>query len=315
MRTISFAVREGDVTGFLGPNGSGKTTTLRALLGLVAPTSGAALVFGHAYRDLDHPARRVGAVLDSASHPGRSARDHLRALALPLRVGRRRVDEVLSTVGLDAAADRPTGGFSLGMRGRLALAAALLGDPALLILDEPTGGLDPQGIRWLRGFLRSWAAEGRTALLSSHVLAEVGQTVDHIVIISRGRVVLDAPADRLGGGHVEVRTADAARLAGLLAEQGLVPTIVGRDGLRLPAGTAERVGRVAARHGIALVELHTHGQDLEEIYFALTNPGAAGPDGPDGLDGPDGPAGPDGPDGRPGPGGPAGRAGPPQGAR
>ncbi|WP_438803197.1 ATP-binding cassette domain-containing protein [Frankia gtarii] len=266
------------MTGFLGPNGSGKTTTLRALLGLVTPSSGAALVFGRGYRELDHPAHQVGAVLETGSHPGRSARDHLRALALPLGVGRRRVDEVLATVGLAAAGDRLTGGFSLGMRGRLTLAAALLGDPALLVLDEPTGGLDPEGIQWLRAFLRSWAAQGRTALLSSHVLAEVAQTVDHVVIISGGRVVLDAPADRLGCGHVEVRTPAAARLAGLLAAQGLVPTGAGHDGLRLPAGTAEQVGQVAAQHGIALVELHTHGPDLEEVYFALTRPHVGAPD-------------------------------------
>ncbi|THJ50195.1 ATP-binding cassette domain-containing protein [Candidatus Frankia alpina] len=267
VREISFAVREGEITGFLGPNGSGKTTTL---LGLVTPSSGAALVFGRGYRDLDHPAHQVGAVLETGSHPGRSARDHLRALALPLGVGRRQVDEVLATVGLGAAGDRLTGGFSLGMRGRLALAAALL--------DEPTGGLDPEGIQWLRAFLRSWAAQGRTALLSSHVLAEVAQTVDHVVIISGGRVVLDAPADRLGCGHVEVRTPAAARLAGLLAAQGLVSTGAGHDGLRLPAGTAEQVGQVAARHRIALVELHTHGPDLEEVYFALTRPHAGAPD-------------------------------------
>jgi ABC-2 type transport system ATP-binding protein len=267
-------VREGAITGFLGPNGSGKTTTLRALLGLVTPSSGSALVFGRPYRDLDHPARRVGAVLGTASHPGRTARDHLRVLAMPLRVGRRRVEEVLAAVGLDAAADRPTGGFSLGMRGRLALATALIGDPELLVLDEPNGGLDPEGIRWLRSFLRSWAAQGRTALLSSHVLAEVAQTVDNIVIISQGRVVLDAAAGELGQGHgrVEVRTPEATRLAALLADEGLAPRRSGEGRLALPGGTAERVGQVAARNGIALVELHTHGPDLEEVFFSLTRP-------------------------------------------
>ncbi|MCL9798218.1 ABC transporter ATP-binding protein, partial [Frankia sp. AgKG'84/4] len=225
VRNASFSVQAGMITGFLGPNGSGKTTTLRALLGLVRPTSGQAHVFGRRYRDLDHPARRVGAALGNASHPGRTARDHLLALAMPLRAGRRRVEEVLAAVGLDAAGDRATGGFSLGMRGRLALATALLGDPELLVLDEPNGGLDPEGIRWLRSFLRGWAAQGRTALLSSHVLAEVAQTVDHVVIIDQGRVVLDAPAAELAAAHgwVEVRSRDAARLATLLAAEGLAP--------------------------------------------------------------------------------------------
>ncbi|SNQ52168.1 putative ABC transporter ATP-binding protein [Frankia canadensis] len=273
---MTFTVSQGTVTGFLGPNGSGKTTTLRALLGLVAPNSGEALLFGRPYRELDHPARRVGAVLGNASHPGRTARDHLRACGIPLGVNRRRVEDVLATVGLEAAAERPTGGFSLGMRGRLALATALLGDPELLVLDEPNGGLDPEGIGWLRSFLRDWAARGRTALLSSHVLAEVAQTVDNVVIISEGRVVLDADVRELGHqhgrGHVEVHTPEAARLATLLAAEGLAVTAAGGDGLTLPAGTAARVGQVAARHGIALVELHTHGPDLEEVYFSLTRP-------------------------------------------
>ena len=284
---MSFTVREGTITGLLGPNGSGKTTTLRALLGLVSPSSGEALVFGRAYRELDHPARRVGAVLGNASHSGRTARDHLRALSMPIGVGRRRVDEVLATVGLEAAADRPTGGFSLGMRGRLALASALLGDPDLLVLDEPNGGLDPEGIEWLRSFLRDWAARGRTAVLSSHVLAEVAQTVDTVVIISEGRVVLDADVRDLGdqhaSGHVEVRTPEAARLAALLTAEGLAPqpaTAIGTttggagavDGLTLAPGTAALVGQIAARHGIPLVELHTHGPNLEEVYFSLTRP-------------------------------------------
>ncbi|MCK9894357.1 ATP-binding cassette domain-containing protein [Frankia sp. AgB32] len=274
VRDASFRVHAGTITGFLGPNGSGKTTTLRALLGLVRPTSGQAHVFGRRYRDLDHPARRVGAALGNASHPGRTARDHLLALARPLGVGRNRVEDVLATVGLDAAGDRVTGGFSLGMRGRLALATALLGDPELLVLDEPNSGLDPEGIHWLRSFLRGWAAQGRTALLSSHVLAEVAQTVDHVVIINQGRVVLDAPAAELGAAHgwVEVRSHDAARLAPLLAAEGLAPRRRGADGLALPGGAAELVGQVAARHGIALLELHTHSPDLEEVFFARTRP-------------------------------------------
>jgi ABC-2 type transport system ATP-binding protein len=287
---VSFSARRGAVTGFLGPNGSGKTTTLRILLGLVTPTSGQALVDGRAYRELADPARLVGTVLEPAAYPARSATDHLRALAMPLRAGRRRVTEVLALVGLDDAAERATGSFSLGMRQRLALAGALLGDPELLVLDEPANGLDPEGIRWLRDFLHSWAAQGRTALLSSHVLAEVTQTVDHVVIIDRGRVALDAPMPEIGQGSVTVRTPYAGMLADLLADHirathdgpGEPPVLVRRTGpdeLRLPPGWAELVGRLAAEHRIPLVELHTTGPDLEGVFFALTGGGQEGADG------------------------------------
>ena len=281
MRDVSFTVRPGTVTGFLGPNGSGKTTTLRILLGLVTPTAGSALIYGRPYRELAAPARVIGAALEAAAHPARSARDHLRALTISLGLGRRQarrtVDEVLGLVDLADAADRPVGTFSLGMRGRLALAGALLGDPEVLVLDEPTNGLDPEGIRWLREFLRSWAARGRAALLSSHVLAEVTQTVDDVVIIDRGRVVLQAPADQIGRGSVQVRTPEADRLAALLAAD--VPELArtGPDELRLPHGLAEHVGRVAARHGIPLVELHTAGPDLERVFFELTGSEPARP--------------------------------------
>lgn len=283
---VSFTVRRGCVTGFLGPNGSGKTTTLRILLGLISPTSGRALVDGVEYRRLADPARVVGAVLDPAAYPARTGHDHLRALALPLGVGRRRVDEVLELVGLAEAGDRPCGSYSLGMKQRLALAGALLGDPELLVLDEPANGLDPEGIRWLRDFLRDWAAEGRTALLSSHVLAEVTQTVDHVVIIDRGRVALDAPISEIGQGSVTVRSPGAAMLADLLAaEPGLgdgAITWLADDELRLPHGWAERVGRLAAHYQIPLVELHTTGPDLEGVFFDLTSDPdrAALPDGP-----------------------------------
>jgi ABC-2 type transport system ATP-binding protein len=273
---VSFAVERGSVTGFLGPNGSGKTTTLRILLGLVTATAGRALIDGRRYRHRPPPARRVGAVLDPASYPTRSARDHLRTLALPMGVDRRRVDNVLEIVGLDPAADRRTGTFSLGMRQRLALAGALLGDPDLLVLDEPANGLDPEGIRWLRDFLRSWADEGRGALLSSHVLAEVTQTVDHVVIISAGRVVLDAPIAEVGRGAVTVRTRHAAYadlLGDLLAPVVAPVTRVGVDELRLPHGCAETVGRIAAEHRLPLIELHTTGPDLERAYFDLTSGG------------------------------------------
>jgi ABC-2 type transport system ATP-binding protein len=191
---VSFEVRPGRVVGLLGPNGSGKTTALRALLGLVAPTSGRALIGGRRFRDLDAPAREVGAVLEAGCfHPGRTARDHLRVLAVEARLSQTRIEEVLELVGLSEAADRRAGGFSLGMGQRLSLAAALLGDPAVLLLDEPTNGLDPAGIRWLRGLLGDLAADGRTVVLSSHGLAEVEQTVDEVLILEGGRLLAHLP--------------------------------------------------------------------------------------------------------------------------
>jgi ABC-2 type transport system ATP-binding protein len=198
---LSFTVPPGQVTGFLGPNGAGKTTTLRLLLGLAEPSGGQALVFGRRYRELDQPARRVGAVLESNDFdPGRSGGDHLRALAIAARIPRCRVDDVLELVGLTANAGRRVKTYSLGMRQRLGLAATLLGDPELLILDEPMNGLDPAGVHWLRGFLRRFAEGGRTVLVSSHLLAEVAQAVDRVLIIDRGRLVADARLDELTGG-------------------------------------------------------------------------------------------------------------------
>ncbi|HEY2984920.1 MAG TPA: ATP-binding cassette domain-containing protein [Jatrophihabitantaceae bacterium] len=195
---LSFALQAGSVTGFLGPNGAGKTTTLRLLLGLARPTSGEALVFGRPYRELPNPARRVGALLESGDFdPGRSGRNHLRALALASGIDFGRVDELLELVELDRAADRPVGGYSLGMRQRLGLAAALLGEPELLVLDEPANGLDAAGMHWLRGFLRQFAAAGGTVLVSSHLLAEVSQSVDHALIIDRGRLVATVAMDEL----------------------------------------------------------------------------------------------------------------------
>ena len=197
---VTFSLRRGTVTGFLGPNGAGKTTTLRMLLGLAEPTAGEALVFGHRYAALDQPARRVGAVLESNDfHPARSGRDHLRVLALAAELPASRVDEALDLVGLGPAAPRPVRKYSLGMRQRLGLAAALLGEPDLLILDEPANGLDPVGVRWLRQYLRAFAQGGGTVLVSSHVLAEIAQTVDRVVIITGGRVVADAALDELAG--------------------------------------------------------------------------------------------------------------------
>jgi ABC-2 type transport system ATP-binding protein len=198
---VTFSLRRGSITGFLGPNGAGKTTTLRLLLGLAEPTAGEALVFGGRYRELDHPTGRVGAVLESSDFdPGRSGRNHLRALALATGIDYGRVEELLELVELEASADRRVRTYSLGMRQRLGLAAALLGDPELLLLDEPANGLDPAGIHWLRGFLRQFAAAGGTVLVSSHVLAEIAQTVDEALIIDRGRLVGTVDLDRLADG-------------------------------------------------------------------------------------------------------------------
>jgi ABC-2 type transport system ATP-binding protein len=216
---LSFRVKAGRVTGFLGPNGAGKTTTLRLLLGLAAPTSGRALVLGRPFCELEQPGRRVGAVLEAADlHPGRSARDHLRVLALAAHLPGSRVDEMLALVDLDGAATRRVKGFSLGMRQRLGLAAALLGDPELLLLDEPANGLDPEGIRWLRDFLRALAGEGRTVLVSSHLLAEVAQTVDDVLIIDHGRLVAAGPLTALTANGNGSRTAAPSSLEDVFLE-------------------------------------------------------------------------------------------------
>ena len=222
---LSFALEPGTITGFLGPNGAGKTTTLRMLLGLAAPTSGRALVFGEPYAALERPALRVGAVLEATDfHPGRSGRDHLRTLARAVDLTDARVEEVLRLVELDAAASRRVKGYSLGMRQRLGLASALLGDPELLILDEPANGLDPEGVRWLRDFLRAFAAKKRTVLISSHVLAEVAQVVDQVLIINRGKLVVESSLEQLTarvGGSVRIRTPDPARLLDALKREGI----------------------------------------------------------------------------------------------
>ena len=208
VRGLTFAVPAGQVTGFLGPNGSGKTTTLRMILGLVRPTTGTALIDGMAYRDLPKPRALIGAVLESTGfHPSRRAADHLRAIAAANRVGNRRVDEVLDQVGLAEAAKRRVGQFSLGMRQRLGLAAALLTDPQVLLLDEPANGLDPAGIAWLRAMLRGLAAEGRTVLVASHVLGEVMQTVDNVVIVSAGQLRFAGPLDEIGRTGAELESA------------------------------------------------------------------------------------------------------------
>ena len=277
---LSFTVREGTIAGFLGPNGSGKTTTLRAVLGLVRPTSGQALIDGRPYVRLDAPSRHVGAVLDArAFHPGRSARNHLRAVAIEARVARSRVDEVLDLVGLTDAADRRAGGFSLGMGQRLALGAALLGDPRVLILDEPANGLDPEGIRWLRGFLRTLAAEGHTVLVSSHGLAEIEQTVDEVIIIKDGHLVTQAPiaelADR-AGQRVMVRSPQSDELALRLIAAGARIESSDDDVLTVVGVSPEAIGDLAADQRIPLYGLTDDASRLEDVFFHLTTlPGDA----------------------------------------
>jgi len=273
---LSFVARPGVVTGFLGPNGAGKSTTLRSILGLVRPDSGRALVLGRPYRLLETPIRQVGAVLESLdAHPGRSGRNHLRTLAVAAGVPRGRVDHVLELVDLTGAARRRTKGYSLGMRQRLGLAGGLLGDPEVLVLDEPANGLDPQGIRWLRDLLRSLAAEGRTILISSHVLAEVAQTVDEVVILHRGKLVRQASVaelETMATGATLVRSPDAERLAALLSAGDVRKLEDGRLAVSLPP---ERVGEVAAANGVVLHELVVEHATLEEVFLDLTREGDA----------------------------------------
>ena len=279
---LSFTVSPGRVTGFLGPNGAGKTTTLRCLLGLVTPTSGVALVGGRAYRDLETPLRTVGAVLESSSfHPGRTARSHLTYLAQALGAGRPRVGEVIAMVGMEEYADRRVGGFSLGMRQRLGLAQAMLGDPGVLVLDEPANGLDPGGVAWLRRLLRALAAEGRTVLVSSHVIGEVQQTADDIVLLARGRLVTRGALAELESARstVLVRTPDRDRLAAAVGTAGQAATDgsgapgvepYGEDGLRVHGWTTDDLGRLAHQEGVVLLELSNQPGALERLFLELT---------------------------------------------
>ncbi|MGA2930441.1 MAG: ABC transporter ATP-binding protein [Solirubrobacteraceae bacterium] len=272
---LSFVLEAGTITGFLGPNGAGKTTTLRMVLGLASPTSGRALLFDGPYAELERPALRIGAVLEATDfHPGRSGRDHLRTLGRAVDVPDSRVDEVLSLVELTEAARRRVKGYSLGMRQRLGLAAALLGDPELLILDEPANGLDPEGVRWLREFLRSLASEGRTVLISSHVLAEVAQTVDQVLIISRGRLVIESPLAELtarAGGAVRVRAADLSMLASALRAEDLQVTTGTDHSLLVQGAPSEQVGEIAFAAGVPVHELLTDDGSLEDIFLELTS--------------------------------------------
>jgi len=272
---LSFKIREGAITGFLGPNGAGKTTTLRVILGLVHPTAGQATVMGRLYRQLESPTRQVGAVLEATDfHPGRSGRNHLRVLAAATGIPRSRVEEVLQIVDLQDAAGRRAGGYSLGMRQRLSLAGALLGDPRILVLDEPANGLDPQGIRWLREFLRSLAAEGRTIFISSHVLAEVEQIVDEVVIIHRGKFVVQATTAELvarAAGGIRARSPQADRLRAALEEAGVKVASSEGDLLTLADATTAQVGEIAAAKGIVLHELVAESSSLEEAFLDLTS--------------------------------------------
>jgi len=268
---LSFEVRSGAVTGFLGPNGAGKTTTLRMILGLARPTAGHASIFGQPFAALPDAAGTVGANLEiSGMHPGRSGRNHLRALAAFAGLPMSRVEEVLEVVEMREAANRRAGGYSTGMRQRLGLAATLLGDPEVLVLDEPANGLDPQGIRWLRDFLRSVAAAGRTVLVSSHVLSEVEQTVDDVVVIHRGRLVRSGPiAGLLTGKGVRVRSPRAGELASALQRDG-VEVEVGGEVLHIEGRTTDEVGELAFAIGVPLHELAVEAESLEEIFFRLT---------------------------------------------
>ena len=272
---LSFKIREGAITGFLGPNGAGKTTTLRVILGLVHPTAGRATVMGRLYRQLESPTQQVGAVLEASDfHPGRSGRNHLRVLAAATGIPRSRVEEVLEVVDLQGAAGRRAGGYSLGMRQRLSLAGALLGDPRILVLDEPANGLDPQGIRWLREFLRSLAAEGRTIFISSHVLAELEQIVDEVVIIHRGKFVVQASTAELvarAAGGIRARSPQADQLRAALEQAGVKVASSEGDLLTLADATTAQVGEIAAAKGIVLHELVAESSSLEEAFLDLTS--------------------------------------------
>jgi ABC-2 type transport system ATP-binding protein len=274
VRDLSFEVQAGRVTGFLGPNGAGKSTTLRMLLGLIHPSSGEGTFGGRRYEDLPHPSAQVGVVLEEASfHPGRSGRNHLRVLAAAGDHPAGRVDEVLETVGLTTAAGRRVKGYSMGMRQRLAIAAALLGDPEVLILDEPANGLDPPGIRWMRDLLRSEAARGRAVLVSSHLLSEVAQAADDVVVIAGGVLRASGPLEGVLGGPdgpmTRVRAEEVRRLADLLRERGMFVEAE-RSALIVRGASPEAVGAVAAEHGVALSELVAVSRSLEDAFFELT---------------------------------------------
>lgn len=277
---LSFSLKPGVVTGFLGPNGAGKSTTMRMILGLDLPTSGSVTVNGIAYAHHRAPLQEIGALIEAkALHPGRSARDHLRALACTHGIPKRRVDEVLEEVGLASAATRRAGKFSLGMGQRLGIAAALLGDPAVVMLDEPVNGLDPEGVLWVRHLLQNLARQGRTVLVSSHLMSEMALTAERLVVVGRGRLLADTTVEdfvrQAGGNGVKVVTQDADRLSSLLAAPGV--TVTGRPGshqLRVEGLDSLQIGRIALEHKILLSELSPQDASLEQAFMDLTRDSA-----------------------------------------
>ncbi len=272
---LSFSVRPGEVTGFVGPNGAGKSTTMRLLLGLDAPDDGDALVNGRRYATLDKPLTQVGALLDpDAVHPSRRARNHLLWMARSNRIPDKRVDEVLDQVGLAAVARKRAGGFSLGMRQRLGIAAALLGDPAVLMFDEPTNGLDPDGIVWIRGLLRSLAADGRVVLVSSHLMSELQDTAHQLVVIGRGRLVAETTVAELlasvSRDQVEVMTDQRSEATTVLANAGATVTVRGTDGVVVDGLPSDAIASLLGAAGVPFTELRRHRASLEEAYLELT---------------------------------------------
>jgi ABC-2 type transport system ATP-binding protein len=272
---LSFRVEAGRVTGFVGPNGAGKSSTMRLILGLDSPDSGTALVNGRPYRNMDRPLCEVGSLLDAnATHPGRRASDHLLWMAQSNGIHRRRVDEVLEQVGLKSVARRRTRGLSLGMSQRLGIAAALLGDASVLIFDEPVNGLDPEGIHWIRTFMRQLADEGRAVFVSSHIMRELEGTVDHLIVLARGRLIADATVpdllDSVSESSVTVRSPDATRMIGLMAESGVRVISTGAGAAIVSGINTEEIVALMARHGLRLDELTPHHPSLEEAYLQLT---------------------------------------------
>ncbi|MFD5594162.1 ABC transporter ATP-binding protein [Streptomyces griseorubiginosus] len=272
---LSFTVKSGEVTGFLGPNGAGKSTTMRMVVGLDAPTKGSVTVNGMSYAKHRAPLHEIGTLLEAKSvHPGRSAFNHLMALAYSHGIPRRRVDEVIELAGLTSVAGKRVGAFSLGMGQRLGIAAALLGDPAIIMLDEPVNGLDPEGVLWVRNLLRSLADEGRAVMLSSHLMSETALIADHLVIIGRGRLLADTTVDdftrQASGGGVKVATGDAARLRSLLAGPDVTITSSSAEELLVSGRDARQIGLIAAEHAVALYELTPQAVSLEAAFMDLT---------------------------------------------
>ncbi|GAB2976452.1 ABC transporter ATP-binding protein [Saccharothrix stipae] len=272
---MTFTVAPGKVTGFVGPNGAGKSTTMRVVLGLDSVDEGHALVGGRPYRSLRHPLRQVGSLLDaSALQPSRTGRNHLLWLAHSQGLGARRVDEVAERVGLTSAIRRKAGGYSLGMRQRLGIAAALLGDPPVLVLDEPVNGMDPEGIRWMRGFLRSLASEGRAVLVSSHLMSELQDTADHVVIVGRGKVIADIGVAELieaaSGERVTLRTSARTQAVTVLARAGATVAVTGPEALTVSGLSGERVVALLGENAVPFSEVSAHRASLEEAYMELT---------------------------------------------